>query len=852
MNTQENTNKIMSLKNTLTENQLKIIETIWNYYVEHFDEKEEIDRYISKVELFKIAKEFGLNRQMLNECIEGFSGSILFERNDKGDSNPSYCLQHLGPFLTPNGTKIKDLVIKCLEHLKNKLDTETGRSTPNVKFHEVCSVLEFTDQESKLLKIALSKMGLHNLLSLTGEVLVVVDPVELLDVKVDELEELFEQRLPNYDRSMPINALKQSSYSENKGKNALPEVNLPKPSIAQNPPKKQKDDKDNKETFKSFFREYRVEEKIGNGGNGIVYKVLDEDNKKYALKLFKKTKDTPTEKLKRFKNETYFCLKSKHNNIVEVLDFGHKVVDDIDCYFYVMPVYSGTLEHLMAKGIAPEKVLDYFLQLLDAIEEAHRQDIWHRDLKPENILYDSDNDKLMVGDFGIAHFTEEFLITVIETKANDKIGNFQYAAPEQRKKGSKVDHKADIFALALILNQMFTGDVPQGSYYKKISEISSDHSYLDEIFQRMHHQSPDSRFQSIGEIREEILAKSGKRSSLTALTVLDLGVNSVIENSRSLQEPVVGRVGFDNQSKGYNSLYTLDGHRHAKTITQMAWSPDGQLFAAGFDGVDSIWVWDVLTRELVYELPGRGESVTSIVWLPVSKSNYYLATGYMDGHLRVWEVTTERTFDNREGTAHSKAITKLYLTDDAKNLISLEDGGGIFIWYLPGKPFAHSVWAENMYLARYISGKKAFVVAEGKGVKYWPMSGEVPRKLGVQPANITAMVSSYDFKEAAVGSEDGLIRLWNLEKDRNHDTVLKHNAKILHLEYLKNDEFILSKSADNFIEIWNRSTKETIVKYESPSDSQYCIGVALHPTDPNILALLKSPKTIEVISLDLK
>ncbi len=69
---------------------------------------------------------------------------------------------------------------------------------------------------------------------------------------------------------------------------------------------------------------------------------------------------------------------------------------------------------------------------MKALEFAHNKKVWHRDIKPENILVD-ENDNVVLADFGIAHFCDELLITAVETKAAERLANFQYSAPEQRK-----------------------------------------------------------------------------------------------------------------------------------------------------------------------------------------------------------------------------------------------------------------------------------------------------------------------------------------------------------------------------------------------------------------------------------
>lgn len=125
----------------------------------------------------------------------------------------------------------------------------------------------------------------------------------------------------------------------------------------------------------------------------------------------------------------------------------------------------------------------------------------HRDLKPENILYDKKNNNLAVADFGVADFTDELLLTLVETKANQRLANFQYAAPEQRMKGGVVGVPADIYALGLMLNELFTGSVPHGTEFRRVESIAPEYSYLDQIIDAMLRQNPSKRPSTIAVIK---------------------------------------------------------------------------------------------------------------------------------------------------------------------------------------------------------------------------------------------------------------------------------------------------------------------------------------------------------------
>lgn len=257
--------------------------------------------------------------------------------------------------------------------------------------------------------------------------------------------------------------------------------------------------------FETTSNSYVAEaQPLGEGGAGRVYRVTNEDGQPYALKLLRKGSRTQRQ---RFKNEIAFCSKNSCSSIVSVLDHGFVQSGNDKCPFYVMPLYAGTLRLLMANGLAHGAVLPLFAQILDGVEAAHLQGIVHRDLKPENVLYDPSSQKLVIADFGVAHFTEEALLTAVETGPQERLANFIYAAPEQRVRGRKSTNRADIYALGLILNEMFTGEVIQGTGHRRIGSVEQELAYLDELVERMVRQSPDERLSSIEEIKRDLIAR---------------------------------------------------------------------------------------------------------------------------------------------------------------------------------------------------------------------------------------------------------------------------------------------------------------------------------------------------------
>ncbi len=268
------------------------------------------------------------------------------------------------------------------------------------------------------------------------------------------------------------------------------------------------------ETATNTFLAVRI---IGNGGTGDVYLVRDVDGQEFALKCLR---IADSAKRKRFSNELSFCQQKQHDNIVHVLDSGAVLVGDVWLPFYVMPLYPHTLRRVMRAGMPHERCLRLFDQILSGVEAAHLRKGFHRDLKPENILCNGTGDRLVVADFGIAHFAQDELLTAVETRDQERLANFLYAAPEQRIRGGAVDHGADIFALGLILNEMFTGTVPLAEGHPLIANVAAEYAYLDEVVGWMIRHSPADRPTSIGKVKEEILARGNEFVALQRLDAL--------------------------------------------------------------------------------------------------------------------------------------------------------------------------------------------------------------------------------------------------------------------------------------------------------------------------------------------
>ena len=324
--------------------------------------------------------------------------------------------------------------------------------------------------------------------------------------------------------------------------------------------------------FETAFANFTANDILGEGGAGRVYKANNESGSEFAVKMLDPMKATK-ERLRRFQNELLFSLKNQHPNIITVVDYGVFRDGKKTSPFYVMPLYAGSLRKLLLSRIPPDKVLVYFSQLLDGMEAAHLFRVVHRDLKPENVLYDEAKNRLLSADFGIARFEEEDLYTAVETAPSTRLANFQYAAPEQRSRGFTVDSRADIYAIGLILNEMFTGAIPQGTGYKTIGSVSPECGYLDDLVSTMLRQSADERPASIEIVKQQLIARKNEFVTRQRINELKQTVISVtdIDDPLILDPPRLVNFDYDSNmltlifqhsvnQKWISALYNMDGY----------------------------------------------------------------------------------------------------------------------------------------------------------------------------------------------------------------------------------------------------------------------------------------------------
>lgn len=222
---------------------------------------------------------------------------------------------------------------------------------------------------------------------------------------------------------------------------------------------------------------YRIIEKIGEGGMGIVYKAQDTRlERTVALKFLTPQLLCDAEAKTRFEHEAKAASALNHTNIATIYD-----IDEAEdrCFISMEYIEGKSVKQLVrGRTLARKELLDVVIQIGKGLSAAHKKEIIHRDIKSDNIMVNHEG-TVKITDFGLAKLKG---VTKL-TKTGSTLGTLHYMSPEQAQ-GKEVDHRSDIFSFGVVMYEMLTGQLPfTGEHDAAIlhSIISEPHKPLSRI-----------------------------------------------------------------------------------------------------------------------------------------------------------------------------------------------------------------------------------------------------------------------------------------------------------------------------------------------------------------------------------
>ncbi|MCH8021398.1 protein kinase, partial [candidate division KSB1 bacterium] len=199
---------------------------------------------------------------------------------------------------------------------------------------------------------------------------------------------------------------------------------------------------------------YKILDKLGEGGMGVVYKAQDLKLDRFvALKFLPLHLSAEEVEKQRFIHEAKAASALEHPNICNIHEIDEISIEGRDQMFICMAYYQGeTLEKKIGRGpLKIDEAIDIAIQISEGLARAHEAGIVHRDIKPANIMM-TDRGEVKILDFGLAKLRGRTKLT----KTGTTLGTLAYMSPEQAK-GEEMDHRSDIFSFGAVLYEMLTG-----------------------------------------------------------------------------------------------------------------------------------------------------------------------------------------------------------------------------------------------------------------------------------------------------------------------------------------------------------------------------------------------------------
>ena len=550
---------------------------------------------------------------------------------------------------------------------------------------------------------------------------------------------------------------------------------------------------------------YKLLEKLGEGGCGVVYMAEQEEpiRRRVAFKLIKLGMDTK-QVIARFEAERQALALMDHPNIAKVLDAG---ATDTGRPYFVMELVRGIkiTDYCDQNNLSTEERLNLFVQVCHAIQHAHQKGIIHRDIKPSNILVTLHDGVPVpkVIDFGIAKATGQRLTDkTLFTAFQQFVGTPAYMSPEQAEmSGLDVDTRSDIYSLGVLLYELLTGSTPFDT--KELTQSGLDE--MRKIIREREPARPSTRLRQTATVPSQLSTFSPQLS-----TDLDWIVMKALEKDRTLRYDTANGLATDVErfqnhepvvARPHSTVYRVQKFVSRNRVMVAAAATVGVALVLGIFG--STWQ-AIRATKAEREQSRLRQQAEAQAYVANIRLMQEAAEASDAGQLR--ELLQETASNPARGFEWYYWQRQMHL--DLRTLHG--HSGGV-------RSVAFSPDGQRIVTGSLDGTAKAWEAATGK---------ELVTFKGHR-AGIASVAFAPDGQRIATGSDDGTVKVWDSTSGKELLTFKGHHSKVISVVFAPDGQRIASGSADQTAKVWDAASGNELLTLRGHSNN--VVSVAISP-----------------------
>jgi WD40 repeat protein/serine/threonine protein kinase/tetratricopeptide (TPR) repeat protein len=592
---------------------------------------------------------------------------------------------------------------------------------------------------------------------------------------------------------------------------------------------------------------YKLLQKIGEGGMGVVYMAEQEEpvRRRVALKVIKLGMDTRAV-VARFEAERQALAMMDHPNIAKVLDAG---ATDTGRPYFVMELVRGTriTDYCDQHQLSTAERLDLFTQVCRAVQHAHQKGIIHRDLKPSNILVTVNDGAAVpkVIDFGIAKAIEGRLTDkTVYTELHQFIGTPAYMSPEQAELTSvDIDTRSDIYSLGVLLYELLTGRTPFD--HQELIKVGLD--AMRQMIREKEPPRPSTRLSTLTEAELTTLARA-RQSEPPRLVHslqgdLDWIVMKCLEKDRGRRYETANGLAVDLQRHLKNEPVMARppsvAYQLQKLIkrNKVAFAVAGVFAATVLTGFVMLTL--LLTREreahrltLAAEKKAdsaRRQAETTLEASDFAEAGRLLqsdgpedAVAYLSAILTLnpgnraalsqlaivltyhsWRPPTLRL-------QHKDRVTSVQFSPDGKRIVTSSWDGTAQVWdAITGQPLGNPMrHRDHVSRARFSpDGQRVVTASWDNTARVWDAeTGQALSKPLQHQDEVSWAQFSPDGQRVVTASRDNTAHVWDAQTGQPLTSSLQHTDQVFFAQFSPDGKRIVTASRDHTARIWDANT----------------------------------------------